>query len=118
MSARVSVRHEGDVAIVDISGRLTFGEDSGGLRERVREFVAQGQLKILFNFSAVTFVDSSGIGELTGCHVAMTHSHGRLRICGLTRRVRDLFEMTRIYNVLNVDDSEEDALRAFASTAR
>ena len=113
MSAILKIRHSGDVAVVDVSGRVTVGEGSSALRENMRELMAQGHAKILLNMSGVTFMDSSGIGELVSGYVSVTHNHGSVRLCGLTNRIRDLLQVTRLYSVLPIYEWEEDALRAF-----
>jgi anti-sigma B factor antagonist len=113
MSAKLTIRQSGDVAVVDISGRITLGEGSVALRENMRDLMAQGHLKILLNLTGVAFMDSSGIGELVSGYVSVTHNHGRVKLCGLTRRVRDLLQVTRLYSVLDVYEWEEDALQSF-----
>ena len=113
MSASLTIRHSGDVAVVDISGRITLGESSGALRENLRGLMAEGHTKILLNMSGVTFIDSSGIGELVSGYVSVAHNHGRVKLCCLGKRVRDLLQVTRLYNVLDVYEWEDDALRSF-----
>lgn len=113
MSAKLTNRQSGDVAVVDLSGRITMGEGSVALREHVRELMAQGHTKILLNLTGVTFMDSSGIGEMVSGYVHASHNNGRVKLCGLTRRVRDLLQVTRLYNVLDIYEYEEDALKTF-----
>lgn len=113
MSAILTIRHAGDVAVVDIVGRITMVDGSGALREQMRTLMAEGHPKILVNLSGVSFMDSSGIGELVSGYVSVTNSHGRVKLAGLTRRVRDLFLVTRLYSVLDIHETEADALQAF-----
>jgi anti-sigma B factor antagonist len=70
-------------------------------------------MKIVLNLSGVTFMDSAGIGELVSGYVSATNKHGTVKLCELTKRIRDLLQVTRLYNVLPVYEWEEDALRAF-----
>lgn len=98
---------------MDVSGRITLGEASNTLRDTIRGLVAEGRPKILLNLTNVTFMDSAGIGELASAHVALTHQHGKLKVCGITKRMRDLLQVTRLYTVLDIHESEEDALRSF-----
>jgi anti-sigma B factor antagonist len=113
MSAILTIRYSGDVAVVDVSGRITLGEASNALRDNIRGLAAEGHLKVLLNLSGVSFMDSAGIGELTSAHVSLTHKRGRLKLCELTKRMRDLLQVTRLYTVLDVYEREEDALRSF-----
>lgn len=79
----------------------------------MRELMAQGHPKMLLNLAGVTFMDSSGIGELVSGYVSVSHNHGSVKLCGLTKRIRDLFQVTRLYSVLPIYEWEEDALQAF-----
>jgi len=113
MSAILTIRYSGDVAVVDVSGRITLGDGSSALHENMRELMAQGHGKILLNLAGVTFMDSSGIGELVSGYVSVSHKHGHVKLCGLTKRIRDLLQVTRLYNVLDIYEWEEDALSSF-----
>ena len=113
MGAILTIRYLGDVAVVDISGRITLGDGSSALHENMRELMAQGHAKILLNLSGVTFMDSSGIGELVSGYVSVSHRNGRLKLCGLTKRIRDLLQVTRLYTVLDICEWEEDAISSF-----
>ena len=64
MSMKTTTRQIDGVTIVDCSGRITLGEGSVILRDTVRELLSKGQKKILLNLGEVTYIDSSGIGEL------------------------------------------------------
>jgi anti-sigma B factor antagonist len=103
----------GDVKVVDISGRITLGEASLALQQHMRDLVTQGHLKILLNLAGVSFMDSAGIGEMVSGYVSVTHNHGRVKLAELTRRIRDLLLVTRLYNVLDIYETEADALRSF-----
>ncbi len=113
MSAILTIRDSADIAVVDVSGRVTLGEASNALRDNIRALAAEGRLKILLNLTNVSFMDSAGIGELASAHVSLTHKHGKLKLCGLTKRIRDLLQVTRLYMVLDIYEREEDALHSF-----
>jgi anti-sigma B factor antagonist len=116
MSAILKIRLADDVAVVDVSGRITLGEGSSALHENMRDLITKGHAKILLNLTGVSFMDSSGIGELVSGYVSVSHNHGHVKLCGLTKRVRDLLQVTRLYRVLDIYEWEEDALRSFKSS--
>ncbi len=90
-----------------------MGDASIALRDSVRELIAAGHMKILLNLSGVAFMDSAGIGELVSGYVSASNKQGALKLCELTKRIRDLLQVTRLYNVLPIYEWEEDALRSF-----
>ncbi len=113
MSLVITTRPSGDVTVVDIAGRITLGDATVALHEKVLELIAGGQLNLVMNLSGVTFMDSAGIGEVVSAFVAVKHKRGKVKICNLTKRIRDLLQVTRLYHVLDIYASEEDALHSF-----
>jgi anti-sigma B factor antagonist len=114
MSIKLSSRQVGDVTVVDAAGRITLGEGSSALRDTLRDMVAKGQKKILLNLSEVSYIDSSGIGELVSGFTTVTNQGGSLKLLGLTKRVKDLLQITKLYTVFDVHDDEASAVRSFA----
>ena len=115
MSLRGTCREVGDVAIVDFSGKITLGEGSATLRTTVRELVVAGHRKILLNLGDVDYIDSSGIGELVGAYTTVRSASGELKLMALTKRVKDLIQITRLFTVFDVQADETAAISAFRS---
>ena len=106
-----------DVAIVDFSGKITLGEGSAIVRKLVRDLVAAGKRKILFDLSDVDYIDSSGIGEMVAAYTAVRSANGELKLIHLTRRVHDILQITRLFTVFDVQKDEASALRSFRNPA-
>jgi anti-sigma B factor antagonist len=104
----------GDVSVVDVAGRITLGEGSSALRDTLRDMVSKNQKKILLNLGEVSYIDSSGIGELVSGFTTVTNSGGQLKLLGLNKRVKDLLQITKLYTVFDVHEDEAGALRSFA----
>ena len=113
MSVKLTTRQVGDVTVVDVTGRITLGEGSSTLRDTVRDMVTKGQKKILLNLGDVSYIDSSGIGELVSGFTTVTNQGGQLRLLNLTKRVKDLLQITKLYTVFAVHDDEATAIRSF-----
>ena len=114
MSAKLTTRQVGDVTIVDVSGRITLGEGSSSLRDALHSAVEAGNKKILLNLGDVTYIDSSGIGELVAAFTSVSNQGGSLKLLNLTKRVQDLLQITKLYTVFDVHDDENHAVRSFA----
>jgi len=102
------------VAVVDMSGRITLGEGSVVLRDTIRDLVGKGQKKILLNLGDVTYIDSSGIGELVSAFTDVRREGGELKLLNLTKKVHDLLQITKLYTVFDIKDDEATAIKAFA----
>ena len=113
MSVKLNTRQVGDVSVVDVAGRITLGEGSSAMRDTLRDMVAKNQKKILLNLGDVTYIDSSGIGELVSGFTSVTNSGGQLKLLGLNKRVKDLLQITKLYTVFDVHEEESSAIRSF-----
>lgn len=113
MSVKLTNRQVGDVTVIDAAGRITLGEGSSTFRDALRDLVSKGQKKLLLNLGEVSYIDSSGIGELVSGFTTVTNQGGRLKLVGLTKRVRDLLQITKLYTVFEVYDDEAEAVRSF-----
>jgi anti-sigma B factor antagonist len=113
VSAKLNTRQVGDVVVVDVTGRITLGEGSSNLREGIRELMAQGTRKILLNLGEVTYIDSSGIGELVSAYTSVSGQGGTLKLLNLTKRVKDLLQITKLYTVFDIYDNEAHAIARF-----
>jgi len=113
VSMKSITRQVNGITIVDLSGRITLGEGSVLLRDMVRDLVTKGQRKILLNLGDVTYIDSSGIGELVSAFTTVRNQGGELKLLNLTKKVHDLLQITKLYTVFDVKDDEATAVAAF-----
>jgi anti-sigma B factor antagonist len=91
-----------------------LGEGSSALRDAVRDMVSKNQKKILLNLGDVSYIDSSGIGELVSGFTTVTNGGGNLKLLNLNKRVKDLLQITKLYTVFEVHEDEAAAIRSFA----
>ena len=117
MSVKAAVRHSGNVAIVDMSGRITLGEGSGLLRGAIKDLVAAGQNKILLNLKDVSYIDSAGLGEMVGSYASVTHQGGDIKLLNVQSKVTDLLQITKLFTVFATYTDEDEAVRSFAAAA-
>jgi len=114
LKMQTTTRHIGDVAVVDISGRITLGEGNVMLREIVRGLIDNGTRKIVLNLGEVQYVDSSGVGELVKAHTTVRTQGGKLRLVNLNKRLHDLLQMTRLAAVFDIEPDETSAIGSLA----
>jgi anti-sigma B factor antagonist len=113
MSLKISHRTVGDVTVMDLSGKITIGEGSVQLREAVKTLLESGNKKILLNLGDVSYVDSSGIGELVSSFTTVKNQQGQLKLLNLTKKIQDLLMITKLLTVFDTYDNEGTAVASF-----
>jgi anti-sigma B factor antagonist len=110
-----STRQVEGVTIVDLRGRIDFGDGSTRLREILGDLVSRGKTKVLLNMKDVDFVDSSGIGEMVRGHVQLARIGGQLKLVNLSKHVTMLLQVTRLNKVFEIFANELSGIESFAS---
>ncbi len=116
MSLQLTTRYLGDVSIVDCTGRIILGEESAAIRQHVKDLLSE-QPNIVLNLAQVTYVDSSGVGTLMSLYTSAQAAHGSIKLAGLTTRVRDLLQITKLVTIFEIYDTPEDAAASFNKVA-
>ena len=114
MSVKLASRQVGDVTVVDAAGRITLGEGASAFRDIIRELAQKGDKKLLLNLSGVSYIDSSGIGELVSAFTTVRNGGGELKLLNLTKKVHDLLQITKLYTVFDIKDDEAAAIQSFS----
>ena len=117
MSAKLIVRQADQVTVVDVNGRITLGDGARLMRDKIAELLKAGKSQILLNLGEVSYIDSSGIGELVAAFTSVTNRDGQLKLLNLTKNVEGLLQITKLYTVFEVFDSEVTAIRSFGSSS-
>lgn len=110
---KITERSVGGVTVLDLEGKIVLGEGDEALAEKVREVVARGDRKVLLNLAGVPYVDSAGLGELVRCHTRLVRAEGNIKLLGLTDRLQDLLQITKLVTVFQTFDSESEAVSSF-----
>jgi anti-anti-sigma factor len=110
----IGQRRAGTVVILDLQGQMTLsGEEEARLLRAVRQVVETGNRQVLLNLSGVSYVDSTGIGEIVGAYTRVVRTGGSLKLCGLSGRTQELMETTNIGTVIESFATEAEALASF-----
>ena len=112
MSVKASTRQAGSVTVIDLSGQIKLGEGTSVLRDSVKDLLGKGQKKTLLNFGDVNYIDSIGVGELISALTSVRNQGGELKLLHLTKKVRDVLQITKLYTVFHVLDDETEAIAA------
>ena len=111
----ITERQVGPISVLVLSGKLT-SDDSGQLKGKVVSLMDAGRTQIILNLAAVTYIDSSGLGEMVSCHTTAKQK-GAVKLAQMGKRIQDLLVMTKLMMVFDVYDSEKEALDSFGPAA-
>jgi anti-anti-sigma factor len=112
-SMKSEIRDQGDVRIIELSGKITIGTGDVKLKELITSAVEQGKVKILLDLAGVTAIDSSGIGEMVACYTSVTKRGGHLKLLRLSPKINDILQVTQLITVFDVFDNEAEAVASF-----
>lgn len=79
----------------------------------LRDELEGGVTKILLNLGDVSYIDSSGIGELVSAFTTTKNRGGELKLVNLTKKMHDLLQITKLYTVFDVYEDESEAIASF-----
>ena len=110
---KLKTRVEGDVTVLDMSGKLMGGPDADLLSQAIQDTIAGERVKVVANLSEVSWINSTGIGILVRAYTTLKNAGGDLRLASLDKRVESIFVVTKLSTVLKAYASEEEALASF-----
>jgi anti-sigma B factor antagonist len=102
------------VVVVEIPGPSLDASNAKDFKNEVSPFLAN-ESKVVFDMQHLGFVDSSGLGSILSCLRQLNASGGDLKLCGMTKPVRALFELVRMHRIFDIYDTREQAIAAFTS---
>src|SRR5215831_8604947 len=105
----VTSRIVGDVMIVDITGELSRRASS--LSNPMKELLAQARSNLILNLSALSYVDSSGLGQLITVWTTIRNRGGKLIVLRPSPQVRKQLEVTKLDTVFTIVTDEAEAIR-------
>jgi anti-sigma B factor antagonist len=117
MPLKIASREMDDVVVLVLEGRIVLGEETTGLRDKVKTVLGEGRKKIVLDLQNVTMIDSSGLGAMVSVHSSAKAAGATLRLCNLGTRTNELLQMTRLLTVFEVSGSATDAVMAMSKSA-
>ena len=118
MSLKIDIRETPTAVILDLNGRITLGEPVADLRDTIREALSADRKNVVLNLSDVSYMDSTGLGQLVASFATVTNHGGELKLVNLQKRIHDLMQITKLLTVFEAYSSEEAALASFGKAQR
>ena len=117
MALTVKTRDVGNVAILDLNGRITLGENTGILRNAITSLLSAGKNSLVLNMAEVGYVDSAGLGELVGAYTTATNHGGSVKLLHIQGKLKDLMTITKLHTIFAIFEDESAAVNSFGAAA-
>lgn len=114
---KVSVASHQGFVLVSVSGKITIGMGDICLREAILKLIGNGEKKIILDLSKVSYMDSSGLGELISIYQCVKHSLVDLCLVGLNPKIYSILALAQLVALFPIYDSVEDAAMIEFATA-
>lgn len=110
MDFSVNMKREKRTLIVRLEGELDH-HTSDIVRTKIDKEIDKGVTQnLLFNLEKLSFMDSSGLGMLLGRYKKISQHDGEMSVCCVGENVYKIFELSGIFKVLSVYDTETQAI--------
>lgn len=113
MSLNIYEREQSGVTILELEGRVTLGEGSGQLRNKLKEVLSQGKTRMVLDLSEVAYIDSAGLGTLVAGFTSAQNQGASLKLANLTSRFSEILHITKLVTVFDVFPTVEEAVNSF-----
>ena len=113
--ANLNIRKDGPVSIVKFEDRKILDElVINEIGERLSELAeAEPQPKLLLDFACVEHLSSAALGMLVVLNKQLAAQQGRLVLAGIRPQIYEVFKITRLNRLFNIQNTMDDALKAF-----
>lgn len=114
MALRMDTKESHGVTVLTLAGRVTLGDESNEMRNKIKEILAQGKKRLVLDLGGVSYIDSAGLGTLVAAYTSARNSGGDIRLANVTQKFDDLLNITKLVTVFSAYKSVEDAVQSFA----
>ena len=105
------------VTVLQLSGRITLGEESSQLRTKIKDVLGQGNTRLVLDLAEVAYIDSAGLGTLVAGFTSAQNQGANMKLANLTKRFKEQLHITKLVTVFDVYDSVQDAVKSFESAS-
>jgi anti-sigma B factor antagonist len=114
---KIQERKLNDVTVLDLDGAFALGGNAE-FKHFVEDTITNGSRRLLINLAKVSYMDSSGLGELVSGYTQMQQVNGQMKLLNLSKRLNQLLVITKLITVFETFDSESEAISSFTAEAK
>ena len=109
----VSEKQISEVTLLNLKGKITIGAGDVALRNHIEGLLEQGRNKIILNMARVSYIDSSGTGELVSCFTKVRKTDGKLKLLNISQKIQDILQIAQLFSIFDVFTDEAEAVGSF-----
>ena len=113
MSTKVTTMNNLEIAVLEPRGAIIGGDETDDLKQKSRDLLEQGNRKLVVDLTNVTYLNSSGIGAIVSIHTMYSKMDGKIKVSGLGKGVKNVFVITSLTRVIDVEETRESAIENF-----
>lgn len=110
---KIKEEMKGDVLVITLSGKVIGGPELVGVKNTFQKAVDKGITKVLLDLGKVSWMDSSGLGVIVSGHTTLSRADGALKILNATKKIHELFIITKLITIFETFTDEQEALDSF-----
>ena len=114
---QIDERTVGDVVVLTWLGKITLGEGDELIKDKIDSLLNQGRTRIVVDLADVPYIDSSGLGETVRTITKVSRAGGRIVFCNPTKRIIDLWSITKLITVIPIAEDVNAAIASFGAIA-
>lgn len=109
----LAVEYIDDVALVSLPGEYLDASTVKDFKNDIAQVTDGDTKKVVFDMSSLQFIDSSGLGAILSCLRKLNGAGGELKLCGMTKPVRALFELVRMHRIMDIYETSDEAVKSY-----
>ena len=109
----VSEKQISEVTLLNLKGKITIGAGDVALRNHIEALLENGRNKIILNMARVSYIDSSGTGELVSCFTKVRKTDGNLKLLNISQKIQDILQIAQLFSIFDVYTDEAEAVGSY-----
>lgn len=109
---QIDIDKVGDIAVVTLQAEHLDASAAEDFKRNMQP-ILDANHKIVLDMTPLQFVDSAGLGAILSCLRKLNAAEGDLKLCGLTKPVRAIFEISRMHRIFDIFPTRAEAVQAF-----
>lgn len=113
MALEIAESQSNGVAVLKLSGRVTLGDESRQLRNKIKEVLGAGKNRLVLDLSEVRHIDSAGLGTLVSGYTSAQSFGANIKLANLSKKVSEQLNVTKLVTVFEIYNTLQDAVKSF-----